>query len=217
MGSTGLAGLGTTLTSANNYGLATPAVTNGTITSGNTVGMGTAATSANDYGMAAPLTTAPQVNAGSVAAAPVGTPMEFSGPVGSGGGASIGSQSFGATMGKINNGIRLGNAAYNVAANQNGQQTPAQVATRAPASGRGVRNQMPIPAALPTVANPNNGFTPMPTMGATLPTSTSSYQALLGNMLANSQNPMAGLGSGSNFMPGAGGSMNPSYLLPGMH
>ncbi|KAK46339.1 hypothetical protein BG58_10920 [Caballeronia jiangsuensis] len=60
------------------------------------------------------------------------------------------------------------------------------------------------------------GIIAMP--GATeLPTSTS-YQTLLNNMLANSaQSPMAGLGSGSNFIPGAGGMMNPAYLMPGRY
>ncbi len=54
-----------------------------------------------------------------------------------------------------------------------------------------------------------------------LPTTTSTYQNLLTNMLTNEmQPPTAGLvGSGStgSFIPGAGGMMNPGYLIPGMY
>ncbi|MFM0555758.1 hypothetical protein P0D69_33000 [Paraburkholderia sediminicola] len=109
------------------------------------------------------------------------------------------------------------NAVGNLAnANGGGQPAVAQHAMRSPSAGRGVRNTMPTPAPLPMMSNPSQSMMTMPGANG-LPTSTSSYQNLLTNMLGNSQNPMNGLGSGSNFMPGAGGSMNPSYIIPGMY
>ncbi|MFM0257125.1 hypothetical protein [Paraburkholderia sediminicola] len=69
------------------------------------------------------------------------------------------------------------------------------------------------------MTNPASSIMAMPTMGTSaLPTSTSSYQTLLNNMLASeNSNPMNGLGGGSNFMPGAGGTMNPGMIIPGMY
>ncbi|MEZ0602931.1 hypothetical protein ACAX43_12370 [Paraburkholderia sp. IW21] len=142
-------------------------------------------------------------------------------PVGFGTGATTSMGGF-ANSPMLSNGLRavnLGSKAYNVANSMNQPQQQAPVITaRAPRSGRGVANAMPSPAPLPMMSNPAASMVAMPSMGtAPLPTTTSSYQALLGNMLANSQNPMANLGNGSNFMPGAGTSMNPAAIIPGMY
>ncbi|MCI1046914.1 hypothetical protein [Caballeronia zhejiangensis] len=189
---------------------------------GDAVGMGTAATSANDFGMAAPLTSASQVNAGTIAPVASGTSMEFSGPVGAGGGASTGSQSFGATMGKINKAMQLGNTANTMI---NGAQarpatTTAPMARMSAGHSSGTATGY-VPTALPQMTNPTTTMQTMPTMPGTqpLPTAGSSYQTLLANMLANEgRSPMSGLGVGANsYLPGSGGMMNPGYLPPGMY
>lgn len=137
----------------------------------------------------------------------------------------------GSTMGGIFNSPALGTASKWISAaqkansagqlaggmNGGGQTTIAQPTARSPVAGRGRANAMPIPTALPMMSNPATSMMTMPGANA-LPTSTSSYQNLLTNMMGNSmQNPMTGLGSSSNFTPGAGGPMNPGYLIPGMY
>ncbi|WP_175658288.1 hypothetical protein [Burkholderia vietnamiensis] len=73
---------------------------------------------------------------------------------------------------------------------------------------------------LPSLASPSAQFMAMPGAGA-LPTTTSSYQNLLTNMLGNSMQPpttgLVGAGLSPNFMPGAGGTMNPGYIIPSMY
>ncbi|MGY6156605.1 hypothetical protein [Paraburkholderia graminis] len=111
--------------------------------------------------------------------------------------------------------MQKANTVANLAkAAQANQQVTAN-APRAPMAANRNGKAAYVPQPLPSVANPTQTFEAMPTMGTSLPTSTSSYQTLLHNMLANSQNPMDGL-SGST-MPGAGGSMNPSVIIPGMY
>ncbi|HDR9161702.1 TPA: hypothetical protein QDB28_002067 [Burkholderia vietnamiensis] len=119
-------------------------------------------------------------------------------------------------MGKsVQDGQRAYSAVNAMEPQQGAAPTPAPAQYR-----RGGGNQMQIPMPLPAMASPSASFAAMPGAGA-LPTTTSSYQNLLTNMLGNSmQPPTAGLvGSGlsPNFMPGAGGPMNPGCIIPGMY
>jgi hypothetical protein len=185
-------------------------------------GMGTAATSANDFGMAAPLTTAQSAQAGTFAPLAANTAPAVSGPVGFGGGAMTGTQSGMPWLSRINTALKGANAAYSAANinNPGGTQTPMAPVARAPMAGRGVQNQMPIPSALPSMTNPGQTMEAMPDAGGmSLPTAGNSYQTLLSNMLTNEmRSPMSGLGVGTtSYMPGGGGMMNPSTIIPGMY
>jgi hypothetical protein len=185
---------------------------------GDAVGMGTAATNANDFGMAGQLTTSQGALNGSFTPLAANTALPAAGPVGFGGGSSIGTQSFGAQLGKFSKGLSAVTSAGSAAAKA-GQPAPATVAPQ-PIARRGVNNAMVIPTPLPMMQSPGASMMAMP--GATaLPTSNSSYQSLLNNMLANETHaPTQGLiGSGvsNSYLPGAGSSMNPGYLIPGQY
>ncbi|MEX3928174.1 hypothetical protein AB4Y36_29630 [Paraburkholderia sp. BR10936] len=124
------------------------------------------------------------------------------------------------TVGQFGNALSNGQRAYSAINAMEPQQAGAARAPAAQYRRTGSGASMPIPSALPMMTNPSASYAAMP--GATmLPTTSSTYQNLLTNMLTNEmQPPTAGLlGSGStgSFLPGAGGMMNPSYLIPGMY
>jgi hypothetical protein len=189
---------------------------------GSYAGPGTAATSGNDFGMGGTITNSAGVQDGSFAPLSGGTAPPVSGPVGFGGGAMTGTQAGTPWLSRANTALKGINAAYGAANinNPGGTQTPMAPVARAPTAGRGVQNAMPVPAALPMMSNPGQSMEAMPDAGGmSLPTAGSSYQTLLSNMLGNEmRNPMTGLGTGTTgYMPGGGGMMNPSTIIPGMY
>lgn len=123
--------------------------------------------------------------------------------------------SLGAGAGDLNKALQAGNAINSVAS---GGASPAPMAS-APMMHRSASGAA-VPSPMPMMSNPSGSMIPMPGANS-LPSSTSSYQTLLNTMLANSMQPpttgLVGAGTSGSFLPGAGGPMNPAYLIPGMY
>lgn len=122
-----------------------------------------------------------------------------------------GAMTFGQKMALAQRGLSAASNAQKLAGG-NGQQQASVPA--APSARRGARTEMPVPAPLPIVANPQS-MQAMP--GATaLPTTTGTYQNLLTNMLNNSMQPptqgLVGVGSTASVLP-----LTPNSLIPGRY